>query len=92
MAHVRYNLEYRFFIYDCYVKKKLYKSCRRKFHPKFPNTTYPSGDTISKLVKRVQTNGILMDRKPLKRNCVLTEEELDDTGHRLENSPQESLQ
>jgi hypothetical protein len=29
-------------------------------------TTCPSGDSISKLVKKVRTHGILFDRKPLK--------------------------
>jgi hypothetical protein len=29
-------------------------------------------------VKKVQTNGILIDRKPLKRNNVLTKEKPDD--------------
>jgi hypothetical protein len=71
MARVRCNLEQRVFIYDCYVKRDSYKSCRRKFHCKFPDTC-PSGDTISKLVKKVWTSGILIDRKPLnviKRTC-----------------------
>jgi hypothetical protein len=61
-------------------KKNSYKLCRRKFRNKFPETS-PSGDTISKLVKKVQTHGILTDRKLLKRNRVLTEEKLDDIGH-----------
>jgi hypothetical protein len=43
-------------------------------------------------VKNVRTHGILIDRKPLKRNCVLTEEKPDDIGHQLENSPRKSLQ
>jgi hypothetical protein len=59
-------------------KKNLYKSCRRKL----PDTTCPSGDTISKLGEKVRTHGILIDRKPLKRNNVLTEEKLD-ISHRL---------
>jgi hypothetical protein len=91
MARARYNLEQRVFIYDCYVKTNSYKSCRRKFRRKFPGTTCPSGDTISKLVKKVRTHGILIDRKLLKRNRVLTEEKLDSIGHRLENSPRKSL-
>ncbi|PNF15704.1 hypothetical protein B7P43_G12455 [Cryptotermes secundus] len=91
MVRARYSLEKRVFIYDCYVKTHSYKSCRRKFRHKFPETTCPSGDTISKLVKKVRTHGILIDRKPLKRNRVLTEEKLDDIGHRLENSPRKSL-
>jgi hypothetical protein len=36
MARVRYNLEQRVFIYDCYVKTNSYKSCRRKCRHKFP--------------------------------------------------------
>jgi hypothetical protein len=47
-------------------------------------------DTISKLAKKVQTHGILIDRKPLKRNRVLTEETLD-ISHRLENSHRKPL-
>jgi hypothetical protein len=55
MVHVSYNFEERVFIYDCYVKKKKsYKSCRRKFHLKFPNKTLsPPRDTVYKLVKKV---------------------------------------
>jgi hypothetical protein len=82
-------------MYDCCVKKKKkknsYKSCRRKFRPKFLDTTCPSGDTISKLVQKVRAHGILIDRKSLKRNGVLSEENLDDVSCRLENSPQKSL-
>jgi hypothetical protein len=87
MAHVRYNLEQKVFIYDCYVKTYSFKSCRRKFRRKFPDATCPYGDTSSKLVKKVRCHGILIDRKPLKINRVLTEEKLNDIGHRLENSP-----
>jgi hypothetical protein len=36
-----------------------------------------TGDTVSKLVKKVLTHGILIDRKPLKINRVLTEEKND---------------
>jgi hypothetical protein len=42
-------------------------------------------------VKKVRTHGILIDRKPLKRNQVLTEEKLGDIGYRSENSPRKSL-
>jgi hypothetical protein len=93
MAHVRYvyNLEQTDFVYDCYVKTNSYRSRRRKFRRKFPDTTCPSGDTVSKLVKKVRAHGILIDRKPLKRYIVLTEEKLDDIGYRLENSPPKFL-
>jgi hypothetical protein len=91
MKRVRYNLEQRVFIYDVYAKKISYKSCRRNFHHKFPDITCPSGDTISKLVTKVRTHSIFIDRKPLKRNHVLTEEKFDDICHRLENSSRKSL-
>jgi hypothetical protein len=72
------------------MKTNSYKSCSRKFRRKFPDTTCSSGDTISKLVKKVRTHGILIYRKPLKRTRILTEEKLDDIVHRLENSPRKS--
>jgi hypothetical protein len=78
---VRYSLDHRVFIYDCYGKINSQKSCRRKFHHKFPETTCPSGDSISK----VQTNSYLTGRRPLKRSCVLTEEKLN-ISQCLENS------
>jgi hypothetical protein len=69
MARVRSNLEQRVFIYGCYVKTNSYKSCRRTFRRKIPDTC-PSGDTLSKLVNKFRTHGILTDRKPLQRNRV----------------------
>jgi hypothetical protein len=79
MVRVRYNLEQRFFYLRLLCgKRNSNKSCRRKFRSIFSDTTCPSGDTISKLGKKVRTNSILIDRKPLKRNLVITEDELDD--------------
>jgi hypothetical protein len=52
MARVRHNLEQRVFIHDCYAKKKLIQIMQ--------DTTCPSGDTISKLVSKVRTHGILI--------------------------------
>jgi hypothetical protein len=43
-------------------------------------------------MKKVRTHSILIDRKPLKINRILTEVKLDGIGHRLENSPRKSLQ
>jgi hypothetical protein len=63
------------------VKTDSYNSFGRKFCPKFPDTTCPSENTSSKLVKKAQTHGILIDRKPLKRHHVLTKEKLDDISH-----------
>jgi hypothetical protein len=58
------------------VKTNPYKSCRSKFRRKYPDATCPSGDTISKLVKKVRTHGVLIGRELLKGNGVLTEENL----------------
>jgi hypothetical protein len=76
MAHVRYNLEQRVFFCDCNAKRNSYKSCRRKFRSKLPDTTCPYRVTISKSVKKVWTHDILIDRKQLKGNRVLTEKNL----------------
>jgi hypothetical protein len=57
------------------VKRKTqHKSRRTKLRLKFPNTACPTGDIISELLKRVRTHSILIDRKLLKRNRVLSEE------------------
>jgi hypothetical protein len=42
-------------------------------------------------VKKVRTHGILIDRRLLKRNRVLTEKKLDDIRRILENSPRKSF-
>jgi hypothetical protein len=42
-------------------------------------------------VKEVRTHGILSDRKPSQINRILTEQKLDDIGHRFEDSPRKSL-
>jgi hypothetical protein len=42
-------------------------------------------------VKKVQTHGILTDRKQLKINHVLTERKLDDISHQLEYSFQKPM-
>jgi hypothetical protein len=68
-----------------------YKSWRRKFQLKFPDTTCRFADTVSKLVKKVRTHSILIDRRPLKINRVLAEEKLDDVGRHIDNSPRKSF-
>jgi hypothetical protein len=77
MAHVMYNLEQRIYIYYCYAEQIHTNHARKKF--RLPDTTFLSGNTISKLVQKVRTHGILIEKKPLKINRVLTTEKLDDT-------------
>jgi hypothetical protein len=67
-------------------KENSYKSCRRTFRLKFPDTTCQSGGTIYKLVTNVMAHGNVIGRKPLKIHSVLTEGKLKDNGRRLENS------
>jgi hypothetical protein len=89
MTRVRYSLEQRVVIYDFYVKRKQTNHEGENF---ILNLNLDlSGDIISKLVKKVRTHGILINRTPLKRNRVLTEEKLGDIVRRLENSPRKSL-
>jgi hypothetical protein len=62
----------------------------RKFRRKLSETC-PSGETLSRLVKKVWTHGILLDRRPLKGKRAVTDEELDYIGNQIENSPWKSL-
>jgi hypothetical protein len=55
-----------FHLWLLWGKKNSHKSRRKEFCL----TTCMSGDIISKLVKKVRTHKILIDRKPLKRNHV----------------------
>jgi hypothetical protein len=74
MVGERNNLEQRVFIYGCCYMKT--KSCRRKLHCKFLKTCQ-SGDTISKLARKVKIHGIWSGKRQLKINHVLIEEKLD---------------
>jgi hypothetical protein len=88
---VKYTLEQRIFLYDSYVKKKSYESCKRKFRRRYPGVRIPASSTILRLVKKVRSTGSLLDKKYTRQNAVLTEETLDKIGARLEHSPRKSL-
>jgi hypothetical protein len=88
---VKYTLEQRIFLYDSHVKKKSYKSCKRRFRRRYPGVLIPASSTILRLVKKVRSTGSFLDKKCTRQNSVLTEETLDETGARLEHSPQKSL-
>jgi hypothetical protein len=88
---VKYTLEQRIFLYDGYVKKKSYKSYKRRFHHRYPGVRIPASSTILRLVKKVCSTGSLLDKKYTRQNAVLTEETLDETGAKLEHSPSKSL-
>jgi hypothetical protein len=88
---VKYTLEQRIFLYDSYVKKKSYKSCKGKFRRRYPGVHIPASSTIFRLVKKVRSTWVFSDKKYTRQNAVLTEETLDETGTRLEHSPRKSL-
>jgi hypothetical protein len=88
---VKYTLEQRIFLYDSYVKKKSYKSCKRRFRRRYPGDRIPASSTILRLVKKVRLTGSFLDKKYTRQNAELTEETLDEIGARLEHSPRKSL-
>ena len=51
----------------------------------------PNPSTIRRQAKRFKETGSLNNRKVNRRRHVLTEEILDETGERLEHTPQKSL-
>jgi hypothetical protein len=88
---VKYTLEQRILLYDSYVKKKSYKSCKRRFCHRYPGVCIPASSTILRLVKKVCSTGSFLDKKYTRQNAVLSEETLDEIGARLEHSPHKSL-
>jgi hypothetical protein len=62
------------------------RKCRKKFQRKFPGEPVPSRQNVHYLVKKLNTSGTLLDKKPDRKRTVLTEETLDDIGARLETS------
>jgi hypothetical protein len=88
---VKYTLEMRIFLYDSYVKKKSYKSCKRRFRRRYPGVRIPASLMIFRLVKKVRSTGSFLDKKYTRQNAVLTEETLDEIRVRLKHSPRKSL-
>ena len=75
-----------------YMKSR--KSCsetQHKFRVKFPGRPVPNPGTIRRQAKRFKVTGSIKNRKVNCRRHVLTEETLDETGERLEHTPQKSL-
>jgi hypothetical protein len=63
------------------------KNCRRKFH----DERVPSRQTIHKLVNKLRSTGLLIDKKQKHKRRVHTEEKLDDTRAIFEYTPRKSL-
>ena len=51
----------------------------------------PSRPTVRRQAERFKVTGSVKNRKVDRRHHVLTEETLDETGERLEHTPQKSL-
>jgi hypothetical protein len=91
MAQVRYTIEQCVCLVQLYFKYKSVRKCHRKFQHKFPREPVPSRQNIHYLVNKLKTMGSLLDKKPDRKQIVLTEETLDDTGARLETSLRKAL-
>jgi hypothetical protein len=57
----------------------------------FPGEPVPSRQNIHYLVNKLKITGLLLDKKPDRKQTVLTEETLDNNGARLETSPRKFL-
>jgi transposase len=88
---VRYTSEQHVFLYDTYVTYGFPIKCRRKLRRKFCNERIPSRQTIHNLVNKLKSTGFLTDKKQKHMRRVLTKENVDDTGTRLEHTPRKSL-
>jgi transposase len=86
-----YSTEHRVFLIETYTKKSSYRTCRRKFHQKFPDINVPSKSMIERLVKKFHNTGSVLDKKKNRKRSVLTAEKLDEIGASLESSPRKSL-
>jgi hypothetical protein len=60
---VRYAVEKRVFVYDVYLKYGSARKRWRKFGRKFPNETVPSRETNKKLVNKLTSMGLLIDKE-----------------------------
>jgi hypothetical protein len=56
------------------VKKRFHKSCKGRFHCKYPGFHVPALSINFELVKNVCSTGSLLDKKYTRQNTVLTKE------------------
>ena len=73
-------------MYDSYVRTESCREVTRLFRDRFPDIHAPHRDTVRKLVNRFRETGSVLDRKPQRTRHVLTEENLDERGQKLESS------
>jgi hypothetical protein len=67
------------------------EKCRWKFQRRFHDERASSRQTTHNLVNKFRTIGLLIDKKQKHKHRVLSEENLDDIGARLEHTPRTSL-
>ena len=78
-------------MYDSYVRTETCREVTRLFRDRFLDIRAPHRDTVRKLVNRFRETGSVLDWKPQRTRHVLTEENLDEIGHKLERIPRKSL-
>jgi hypothetical protein len=83
MVH-KYTVKQRIFIYDSYEKSNSDHAFCREFQQKFPCVDIPARSTIHYLVNKFKFINSVLDKKIKIRCHTSVEENLDDTGARLE--------
>ena len=86
-----FSTEQRIFIYESYVLTQSATKVRRRFEKRFPGVKIPSRATVHNLYNKFRATGSVEPKRQTRSRSVLTEEELDDIGYRLEQSPGKSL-
>ena len=93
MPRQEFSLCERVYIHKTYMKsKKSSTETRHKFRVKFSGRPVHNPSTIRRQAKIFKETGSIKNSKVNRRHHVLTEETLDETGEKLENTPQKSLQ
>ena len=86
-----YTLQQRIFMYDSYV---ITSSCREvvtRFQANYPGVHVPSREAVRLLVNKFRETGSILNKKRNVKRHVLTGQNLEEIGERLENSPQKAL-
>ena len=86
-----FSTEQRVFIYDQYLLTQSASRAQRLLETRFPDIKFPSRSTVHNLYNKFQATGSVEPKKKHSPRSVLTEETLDDIGHRLKRLLQNHL-
>ena len=86
-----YTLQQRIFMYDSHVSTSSCREVVRRFQANYPGVRVPSREAVRLLVNNFRETGSILDKKRNVKRRMLTEQEIEEIGERLEKSPQKSL-